>query len=185
MVTPAIPPGATPVAADLGAYAEDHEFVEGSGHLDVHNGRFAVTPEYPEGTYAYCATVDADWNPAYPYFIASFRGVVAEDNFAAPGPLGSGGPMTEVVIGEPVETWNGASGVSERAALPWGCYPNPATDRLHWLGEVPAVLDVWDAQGRRVRTVATSGAVDCGGWPNGLYLIGQPGVGFLRITVQH
>ena len=184
-VTPAIPPGAAPVAASLGAYAEDYEFIEGSGHLDVHNGRFAVTPEYPEGTYAYYATVDADWNPAYPYFIASYRGVVAEDNFAPPGPPGSGGPMTSVVIDETVETWSGASSIADRAALRWGCFPNPATDQLNWLGEVPGVLEVWDAQGRRVRTVTTQSAVDCSDWPNGLYLIGLANDGFRRVTVQH
>ena len=27
-------------------------------YLDIHNGRFCITPEYPEGTYAYFATVD-------------------------------------------------------------------------------------------------------------------------------
>ena len=66
LVTPAIPPGAQPVEAVLGAYIEDHEYVEGSGHLDEFNGRFAVTPEYPEGTYAYYATVDADHNGSIP-----------------------------------------------------------------------------------------------------------------------
>lgn len=185
LVTPAIPPGADPVAADLGAYAEDHEYVEGSGHLDVHNGRFAVTPEYPAGTYAYYATVDADWNPAYPYFIASYRGVVAEDNFAAPGPPGSGGASTQVTIDEPVETWNGTNGIAERAPSTWGCYPNPANDRLDWLGDVPATLEVRDAQGRWVETVVTRGGVDCGAWPNGLYLIGTPAGGFRKVTVQH
>lgn len=35
----------------LGAYMEDYEFVENLGDLDRSNGRFVVTPEYPNGTY--------------------------------------------------------------------------------------------------------------------------------------
>ena len=185
LVTPAIPPGASPVAADLGAYAEDFEFIEGSGHLDIHNGRFAVTPEYPEGTYAYYATVDADWNPAYPYFIASYRGVVAEDNFAAPGPPGGGGASTQVVIDEPVETWAGTTGIQPHTALTWGLYPNPASERIQWIGKPPVQLEVRDAKGRLVTTASSNSVLDCSDWPNGLYLIGASGFGFRRLTIQH
>lgn len=50
---------------------EDYEFVAHSGtdYLDEHNGRFAVTPEYPNGTYCYYATVDVNHNSAYPYAV--------------------------------------------------------------------------------------------------------------------
>jgi hypothetical protein len=37
--------------------------------LDEHNGRFCVTPEYPNGIYAYFCTVDENWNSAYPYAV--------------------------------------------------------------------------------------------------------------------
>jgi len=47
----------------IGAFAEDYEYAEGSGDLDEFNGRFAKTPEYPEGTYAYFLT------SAWPYLI--------------------------------------------------------------------------------------------------------------------
>lgn len=55
----------------LGYFREDYEFIAGTTPdvLDVHNGRFCVTPEYPNGTYAYFATVDANWNSAYPYVV--------------------------------------------------------------------------------------------------------------------
>jgi hypothetical protein len=56
----------------LGRYREDYEFVAHPGmedYLDVHNGRFCVTPEYPNGTYAYFCTVDANHNSAYPYVV--------------------------------------------------------------------------------------------------------------------
>jgi len=56
----------------LGRYREDYEFVAHPGmedYLDEHNGRFCVTPEYPNGTYAYFCTVDANHNSAYPYVV--------------------------------------------------------------------------------------------------------------------
>jgi len=66
----------------LGWYAEDYEYVSGLGDLDDHNGRFGVTPEFPEGTYAYFVTLDANGDPAYPYFIGrTFYGAPAMDNF--------------------------------------------------------------------------------------------------------
>jgi|TARA_B110000914_G_scaffold56134_1_gene48761 hypothetical protein len=62
----------------LGYFREDYEHVEHTEeeYLDVHNGRFCITPEYPEGTYAYFATVDENWNSAYPYAVGpTFYGV--------------------------------------------------------------------------------------------------------------
>ena len=41
-----------------GFFVEDFTYVEGTGDLDEHNGRFAPTPEYPNGVYAYYTTVD-------------------------------------------------------------------------------------------------------------------------------
>lgn len=61
-----------PVNADfpLGTFIEDYEYVAGAGDLDEFNGRFAVTPEYPVGTYAYFLTTDAQGRLAYPYLLA-------------------------------------------------------------------------------------------------------------------
>lgn len=62
-------------AYPLGYFREDYEFVEHPGeddHLDAHNGRFCVTPEYPAGIYAYFATVDHNHNSAYPYAVGPF-----------------------------------------------------------------------------------------------------------------
>ena len=55
-----------PGGAYDGSYIEDYEYVAGSGSLDEHNGRFAITPEYPEGTYYYVVTIDANGDAAYP-----------------------------------------------------------------------------------------------------------------------
>jgi hypothetical protein len=55
----------------LGYFREDYEYIPHteSDYLDVHNGRFCITPEYPNGTYAYFTTVDANHNSAYPYVV--------------------------------------------------------------------------------------------------------------------
>ncbi len=53
----------------LGRYNEDFEWVTGIGDLDQHNGRFAVTPEFPQGTYAYHVTIDDNGQPAFPYIL--------------------------------------------------------------------------------------------------------------------
>ena len=52
----------------MGMLIQDYVF-NGNGDLDMHNGRYCVTPDYPNGTYAYFATVNIQNNPVYPYFI--------------------------------------------------------------------------------------------------------------------
>ncbi len=53
----------------LGTYAEDYEYVAGTGDLDAHNGRFTRTPEYPSGTYAYFLSTNSSGKLAFPYLI--------------------------------------------------------------------------------------------------------------------
>lgn len=79
----------------LGAYQEDFGYLAGSGDLDEHNGRFSVTPEFPNGTYAYFVTVDESGEGVYPYFIGptyygqpiqqSSAGIVPDDAGRAGG----------------------------------------------------------------------------------------------------
>src|SRR5437764_8688635 len=66
----------------LGYFIQDYEYISGLGLLDQYNGRFTVTPDYPNGTYAYFATINASGNNAYPYIIGpSFYGVVDTANY--------------------------------------------------------------------------------------------------------
>ena len=56
-----------------GFFTEDYRFTN-SGDLDVHNGRFCKTPEFPNGVYAYFAGVTTSLSsntlePKYPYFV--------------------------------------------------------------------------------------------------------------------
>lgn len=67
-------PDGPPVNATypLGTFREDYEWISHSGdasYLDIHNGRFCVTPEYPDGIYCYFATVNTNHNSAYPYLV--------------------------------------------------------------------------------------------------------------------
>src|SRR5262249_4848195 len=48
---------------DLG-YAKGVDF-----DLDEYNGRFCVTPEFPNGTYAYFVSINSSGSPAFPYNI--------------------------------------------------------------------------------------------------------------------
>lgn len=53
----------------LGRFAHDYEFTQRTtnDYLDIHNGRFCKTPEYPEGNYCYFATIDSNSKPIYPF----------------------------------------------------------------------------------------------------------------------
>ena len=54
----------------MGTYIEDYEYTEGYGDLDQYNGRFCVTPEYPNGVYAYFSTIKGSaGEPKFPYFV--------------------------------------------------------------------------------------------------------------------
>ncbi len=53
----------------LGDLVSDYIYDSGVGTLDEFNGKFAVTPEYPNGTYAYFMTEDSNGDPVYPYAI--------------------------------------------------------------------------------------------------------------------
>ena len=68
-----------------GFFVEDHTF-DNSGDLDIHNGRFCKTPEFPNGIYAYFASVGLGTatnklEGRYPYFIGkSYRSPFVTEN---------------------------------------------------------------------------------------------------------
>ena len=53
----------------VGTFAEDYEYAQGAGDLDEYNGRFARTPEYPAGTYAYFLSTNPQNQLMYPYLV--------------------------------------------------------------------------------------------------------------------
>ena len=60
----------------LGRYMEDNDYLGDHGYtqgvdfdLDQYNGRFCVTPEFPNGTYAYFVAISTNGTPVFPYNI--------------------------------------------------------------------------------------------------------------------
>jgi len=104
----------------IGYFREDYEFIASTSpdHLDVHNGRFCVTPEYPNGTYCYFTTVDENWNSSYPYVVGpTYYGMV------------TGGKVTSIT--EPTTTYTSTAGIAEVLnSNDFTIYPNPAQDLL-------------------------------------------------------
>ena len=69
-----------PSGFENGFFIEDYEYTN-SGDLDRHNGRFTKTVDYPNGVYAYFATIDSNGNPQFPYFIGDqYRTNTLEEN---------------------------------------------------------------------------------------------------------
>lgn len=105
-----------------GCFMEDYIYTAGYGDLDQRNGRYCVTPEYPSGTYAYFATIDAQLLPVFPYtFYKTYYGIVQSGNT---GP--SGGHNT---ISESTTVYSSSSGISNNEKeLVFSYYPNPTKD---------------------------------------------------------
>jgi hypothetical protein len=139
----------------LGYYVEDFEYIGGRGELDAYNGRFAVTPEYPAGTYAYYTTVDSAGNSEYPYEVGPrYYGVVATDDITAHG---------HVTISEPVADYLPPAGIgdTERGALGLvlrQSYPNPGAGMTSIGFTLPAAahvtLKLYDVAGHEMMTLS-------------------------------
>ena len=54
---------------------DDYVYVEGLGHLDVCNGHFGPTPEFPDGIYHYHSTMmNGEGEMGFPYFLLCYHG---------------------------------------------------------------------------------------------------------------
>ena len=140
----------------LGYFREDYQYNATStltpDYLDDHNGRFCVTPEYPSGTYCYFATVDSQWNSAYPYAV---------------GPTFYGTKVAAKVtsISESTTTYTLATGISKNDIKDFNVmiFPNPASDmiivRLNNLIKDNVNVELYDMSGKLVqKTVVYQGS---------------------------
>mgnify|MGYP001164707064 CR=1 FL=1 len=111
-------------AYPLGYYREDYQYNPTSAatpdYLDEHNGRFCVTPDYPDGIYCYFATVDQNWNSAYPYVVGpTFYGVRSVTRVNA--------------VNEPTTTFTGVTSTEDEFEIEQAnihIYPNPTADLI-------------------------------------------------------
>ncbi|MCW3121030.1 MAG: hypothetical protein JWQ38_522 [Flavipsychrobacter sp.] len=168
----------------LGTCIEDYEYVAHAGVsecLDEHNGRFCVTPEYLAGTYAYFATVDANYNSVYPYIIGpTYYGVTSS--------------TTVTTVSESTTTY-APTGVAQvtMAANDVAIFPNPASDILavqvgHLVTE-DVVLNMVNIKGQVVQTVhinkgSTIAYFDLQTVYNGMYSISFTSGGQLMLAKQ-
>ncbi|MBX7208346.1 MAG: YHYH protein [Verrucomicrobiaceae bacterium] len=99
----------------LGWYVQDFDHIADHGYtqttgatvrdfdLDRYNGRTCKTPEFPNGTYAYFLTINADGTPAFPYIIGlQYYGQRTGGDYGAPASVGFTGvetPNTTIFLG--------------------------------------------------------------------------------------
>ena len=68
---------------------DDYKYTEGLGNLDVCNGHFGPTPDFPQGIYHYHSTMqNGDGDMGFPYFLICYRG---EADLSSAGGNGNGG----------------------------------------------------------------------------------------------
>jgi hypothetical protein len=157
----------------LGRYREDYEFIAHPNqleYLDEHNGRFCVTPEYPNGIYAYFCTVDENWNSAYPYVV---------------GPTFYGNKVAAKVnsITEAVTQYDGQTPIAildSKGHWDLMVFPNPSNDYLavqyNGLLSADAVVQLFDLQGKLIQSArlskgSTVAYLDVRSVYNGQYLL--------------
>ena len=71
---------------------DDYKFTEGLGHLDVCNGHFGPTPDFPQGIYHYHTTMqNGDGDMGFPYFLICYHGEADMSSDAGGGQGGGGG----------------------------------------------------------------------------------------------
>ena len=106
----------------IGYYVQDFIYNAGSGDLDDHNGRFCVTPDYPQGQYCYFVTLDVNQVAEYPYLIGpTYYGTV---------PAGNTGPASgHNTITEAVTVYTGLAERENKSDL--NIFPNPAHNNLY------------------------------------------------------
>jgi len=77
--------GPNVITYPLGTFINDYTYVDRSGSLDQNNGRFCITPEFPQGTYAYFITVSATNVPEFPYILGeNYYSLPLDSNYNSP-----------------------------------------------------------------------------------------------------
>jgi hypothetical protein len=134
----------------LGYFREDYQYNQTSAstpdYLDEHNGRYCETPEYPGGIYCYFATVNENWNSAYPYIVG-------------PTFYGTKTAVKVTSINETVQTYTPTVTQVEdvnASYLNLLTYPNPADDLLaiQWksVNKQNSIIELFDIQGKLIQT---------------------------------
>lgn len=140
----------------LGTYVEDYEWLaSNSGDIDRYNGRLCVTPEYPNGTYAYFVTLNASGTPEFPYIIGpQYYGAPEMDNITMGTVISIPGGVTCFTTSS-VPTGIDNPEKQSTASL----YPNPNNGKFNIsLPETPGTkkISIFDLQGKEVYSLTTT-----------------------------
>ncbi|WP_299434440.1 YHYH protein [uncultured Aquimarina sp.] len=106
-----------------GYYVEDYEFIQANTELDECNGRFGITPDFPDGTYYYVLTDSWPWIPR------CFAGTFVDNSFRI-GP-GASCPastaVTDCASAPLLSVTDNIQDLEEVIAI----YPNPISKQLN------------------------------------------------------
>jgi hypothetical protein len=159
-------------AYPLGDYLEDYKYIANSGDLDAHNGRFCITPDYPNGTYAYFVTIDSNLNPVYPYVLGlTYYGIIQSGN------TGPGGGHNS--ISDSTTIYTGIERVSNRP-IKFTFTPNPVSSYAYIYFDPASVNNIqgsiYNEKGELMQTIenlqpSISYALNLTGYPSGIYFL--------------
>ena len=149
------------VTISAGAFIDDYEYEESYGTLDEHNGRYCVTPDYPDGTYAYFISVDETINSTYPYIIGitskqdlsftDFYGIDDEQSYVtiATDSTSSGGSTTPTTgtAGEFDVSTLGVSSYSDSVTIDETYETNSNTNDMHSATLAYNFIEYYDENG--------------------------------------
>ncbi|MCH1506482.1 MAG: sulfatase-like hydrolase/transferase [Verrucomicrobiales bacterium] len=149
---PTVTPGAGS-QYEIGHYLEDYEYLGDVGFtygtdfdLDEHNGRVCVTPEFPEGTYAYFVSIEANGTPKFPYNIGPTYYGTPQANTAAAIPADAeiifeGGPEKSIDDGEMTTDLSNGDVTVTWSAIEGGTYVIERSSNLEQWEEMTAHTD--------------------------------------------
>ena len=130
-----------PDGAYDGFYVEDYEFIDQNWALDECNGRYGVTPDFPNGTYYYLMTDN------WPYIPRCFYGTVLDNSFR----IGPNCPASDAEI-DCSELMVNTVNLADRINI--SIRPNPSSSTLEIFGFDSSIyaeitqISIYDLTGR-------------------------------------
>ena len=95
---------------------DDYVYVQGLGHLDVCNGHFGPTPDFPNGIYHYHSTMmNGEGDMGFPYFLLCYHGETFLDEGGGDADCSGHGETWGPGIGPPPDGCGGGGGPRTQA----------------------------------------------------------------------
>lgn len=133
---------------ELGHYSEDYDYLGDLGYaqgvtfdLNKYNARYCVTPEFPNGTWAYFVSIKADGTPWYPYNVGRWYMATPSGGTSTLTVMNADTPLSLYYKGatNTLETWSSSSPLTistNKITLVWnavegGTYQIRATNDLN------------------------------------------------------